>query len=183
MILNKEELTKDIAAAARSSFAELLAQHGDEAFYAFALYTDGDCYTVVPAANSVEQYRAKIARTGKTDPRQLAYYKWASAEWAYESFAADPFNAICDQLSEACGAVSSDATAFAAFKADVHEAMIEALKRLDEEDFFGERRNGCVLFITSSDYDEAKAMEDRSADALNPPETYAAFQKRYEVTA
>lgn len=181
--MNWEELTTDIAEAARSSFTELLAQHGHEAFYAFALYTDGDCYTVVPAANSSEQYRAKIARTGKTDPRQLAYYKWASAEWSYESFAADPFDAICDRLSEACGAVSGDAVAFAAFKADVHRAMIEAMKRLDEESFFGERRNGSVLFITSSDYDEAKAMEDSSASALNPPEVYAAFQKRYEVTA
>ena len=33
-------LTHDIAAAARQSFGDLLARHGDEAFYAFVLYTD-----------------------------------------------------------------------------------------------------------------------------------------------
>lgn len=110
-----------------------------------------------------------------------AYCKWASAEWAYESFAADPFNAICDRLRDACDAASDDEAAFAAFKADVHQAMTDALKHLDETGFFGERRSAPVLFITSSDYDEAQAMEDRSASVLNPPEIDAAFQKRYEA--
>lgn len=181
--MNWEELTTDIAAAACAAFTELLAQHGHETFYAFALYTDEDCYTVVPAANSLEQYQAKVAGTGKIDPHELAYYKWASAEWAYESFAADPFNAICNRLSEACGAVSGDASSFASFKDGVHRAMIDALRRLDEEDFFGERRDAAVLFTTSSDNDEAEAMEDGSASALNPPEICAAFQKRYEAKA
>lgn len=183
IILNREALTKDIAAAARASFSALLAQHGDETFYAFALYTDEDCYTVVPAANSWEQYRKKVGEANETDPAELAYYQWASAEWAYESFAANPFNAICKQLRESCGSASGDAVAFAAFKADVHRAMTDALRYLDEEGFFGERRNASVLFITSSDYDEAEAMENRSANALNSPEIVAAFHKRYEKLA
>lgn len=181
--MNREALAQDILAAARTAFSTLLAQHDNETFYAFALYTDEDCYTVVPAANSLEQYQAKIAKTGDTDPAQLAYYKWASAEWAYESFAADPFDAICERLRHACDAVSDDEAAFSAFKADVHHAMIDALQRLDDTGFFGERRHTCVLFITSSDYDEAVAMEDRSASMLNPPEIQAAFQKRYPGTA
>lgn len=179
--MHREELARDIAEAARRSFSALLSRHGDETFYAFALYTDEDCYTVVPAANALEPYRAKMSRMGETDPRTLAYYRWTSAEWAYESFSAEPFNTICEQLSAACNAVSGDAMAFAAFKTDVHRAMIAALKALDEEGYFGERRNGAVLFITSSDHDEAGAMEENSARILNRPEMYETFRVRHEV--
>lgn len=174
-------LTQDIAAAARQSFSDLFARHGDETFYAFALYTDEDCYTVVPAANSLEQYQAKMADLGEADPQELAYYRWASAEWAYEDYTSDPFNPICNRLSAACAAVSGDASAFAAFKANVHQAMIGALKLLDDENFFGQRRDGALLFITSSDADEAEAMEDRSATILNPPASCKAFLERFDA--
>jgi hypothetical protein len=174
-------LTHDIAAAARQSFSDLLARHGDEAFYAFVLYTDADCYTVVPAANSLQQCRAKLDRLDDADPGDLAYYRWASAEWAYEAHAAEPFDPICERLSAACAAVSGDAAAFAAFKAHVHQAMIDALKQLDDEGFFGQRRDDAVLFITSSDADEAEAMENRSAAMLNRPEVRDLFLARFDT--
>ena len=175
--MNREDLTRDITEAAQRSFSDLLARHGDETFYAFALYTDEDCYTVVPAANSLERHRETLAdmEDEDDDDGQAAHYRWASAEWAYESFAAEPFNPICEQLAAACQAVSGDAAAFAAFKADVHAAMIDALRRLDGEDFFGRHRAGAVLFITSSDFDDAPSMERRSAIALNPPERLVEF--------
>ncbi|BEP96956.1 hypothetical protein GmRootA79_53410 (plasmid) [Acidovorax sp. A79] len=172
--MNREDLTRDITEAARRSFSALLAQHGNESFYAFALYTDEDCYTVVPAANSLERHREKLAEMDDDDD-QAAYYQWASAEWAYEGFAAEPFNPICDQLAAACQAVSGDAAAFASFKAGVRQAMTDAMRRLDEEGFFGTHRAGAVLFITSSDFDEASGMERRSALALNPPERSVDF--------
>jgi len=176
--MNWEEFTKDVVAAARQSFSELLAQHGDETFYAFVLYTDEDCWTIVPAANSLEQYQAKMARLKKHDPQNLAYYKWASAEWAYEAYAAAPFNTICEQLSEAS---PKGKAAYATFKANVHAAMTDALKVLDREGFFGKHRDGAALFITSSDDDGAEAMEDNSAKLLNRPEIYEPFLKRYDV--
>jgi len=37
--MSLHDLTRDIREAARRSFSDLLAQHGDEHFYAFALYT------------------------------------------------------------------------------------------------------------------------------------------------
>lgn len=176
-------LKDDIAAAARQSFSELLARHGNETFYAFALYTDEDCYTVVPAANSLERYQATIADLDEASPQALAYYRWASAEWAYEAFAAGPFTPICNRLATTCAAVSGDATAFAAFKAEVHRAMIAALKQLDDEGFFGQGRDGAVLFITSSDADEAEAVENRSAAILNRPGIHASFLERFQPQA
>lgn len=176
-------LTNDITAAARQSFSTLLAQHGDEAFYAFALYTDEDCTTVAPAANSLEQYQATLATLEKPGRQERAYYQWASPEWAYEAWAWEPFQPISRQLHAARAAASSDATALAAFKAQVHQAMTEALGRLDGEGLFGRYRQGphsAVLFITAPDADDTEAMEDRSARLLNRPEVCRTFLKQHK---
>lgn len=45
--------------------------------------------------------------------------------------------------------------------------MTEALRQLDAEGFFGPHRAGALLFITSSDWAEAHALEAASALALN----------------
>jgi|GEM_PF-5336547 len=57
--------------------------------------------------------------------------------------------------------------------------MTDALKRMDKEGFFGERRAHLILYISSSDYDEAMLMEDKSAQYLNPVDKYQVFLKRY----
>lgn len=176
-------LTNDIAAAARQSFSDLLARHGGETFYAFALYTDEDCITVAPAANSLEQHQATLAMLDKPDRQERAYYQWASPEWAYEAWASEPFHPISSQLRAACAAVSGDATAFVAFKAQVRQAMIEALKRLDAEELFGRHRQGpssAVLFITAPDCEDTEAMEDHSARLLNRPEVCKTFLKQHK---
>lgn len=48
------DFKKEIAQAAKGSFEDLRAAHPEEHFYAYALYTDSDAMTVVPAANSLE---------------------------------------------------------------------------------------------------------------------------------
>lgn len=178
---SQDKLTEDIERAARSSFSELLTRHGDETFYAFALYTDESCFTVLPAANSLEQYHACVQRMDATEPQERAAYKWSSAEWAYECFAAPSFDGICEQLRERASMLPGDPVTFATFKAEVHHAMTVALRRLDDGGFFGERRAGLVLFITSSDDEEAQELEEVSARALNPPAVYEAFRRRYAV--
>lgn len=177
-------LTHDIAAAARQSFGDLLARHGDETFYAFALYTDEDCITIAPAANSQERHQATLAALDdKPDRQERNYYRWASSEWAYEAWAGEPFNPISSRLRAACAAVSGDAAAFAAFKAQVHQAMAGALRQLDGEGFFGRHRqeaNAAVLFITAPDADDTEAMEDQSARLLNPPAVCKAFLQQHK---
>jgi len=66
-----------------------------------------------------------------------------------------------------------------AFKQQVHQCMTDALKSMDKEGFFGQRRADLMLYISSSDYDESLAMEDKSAQYLNPADKYQAFLKRY----
>jgi hypothetical protein len=178
--MNWQKFTTDIAAAARQSFSELLARHGDETFYAFALEVSDDCYAMKASANSLEQHRAKAARESDCDPQTLIYYQWANDEWAYDAFAASPFNAISKQLSDPRNRDDKDEAGFEAFRRHVHQAMIDALKMLDTEGFFGPRRHKAVLFITSFGYDELRALEDHSARLLNPPEIHEPFLRRYE---
>jgi len=62
---------------------------------------------------------------------------------------------------------------------EVMEQLTDALKRMDKEGFFGQRRADLILYISSSDSDESLAMEDKSAQYLNPADKYQAFLKRY----
>jgi len=172
------ELTEKISAASRISFSDLIDHRNGERFYAFVLYTDPDCYTVLPSANSTEKHEEKIAEEGVDDPKEMAGFKWSIGEWAYECWRAEAFDAICEELSEKSQA-ACDSGAFPEFRQHVHSAMIKALSSLDEEGFFGPLRSQIVLFISSSDYEESIETENRSAQLLNSPEVYGEFLKRY----
>jgi hypothetical protein len=95
-----EKLTSDVVAAASAAFASLRSEKLDEHFYVFALYTDGDAWTILPSANSTERYQAILRDTGQTDEQQIAYYKWATAEWAYEAWNKHLFTGIYRQLED-----------------------------------------------------------------------------------
>ena len=174
------ELTERIATASRTSFSDLLGQNRGERFYAFILYTDADCYTVVPSANSIEKHEEKITRKGVEDSREMAGYQWSIGEWAYEAWNDGAFSPICEALSAASQS-AGEAGTFPDFRQQVHAAMIEALASLDREGFFGSFRKDIVLFISSSDYDESIALENRSAQVLNSAGVSAAFLDRYAV--
>lgn len=173
-------LTESIIVASRNSFSALIDQREGERFYAFIPYTDADCYTVLPSANSIEKHEEKIAREGVEDPAEMAGFKWSIGEWAYESWKAEAFNAISRDLSAASQSACESGT-FPEFRQQVHAAMTKALSSLDEEGFFGALRNQIALFISSSDYDESIDMENRSAQVLNTAENYEAFLRRYVV--
>lgn len=172
------DLTERIVAASRVAFSDLIEQRKGEGFYAFILYTDADCYTVLPSANSIERHQEKVLRRGVDDPKRMAGYKWSIGEWAYEAWKGEAFDAICKDLSEASQS-ACEAGNFPEFRQQVHSAMIKALATLDGEEFFGSLRNEIVIFISSSDYDESIGMENASAKILNPPEVYEGFLRRY----
>lgn len=172
------DLTERIVAASRAAFSDLMEQRRAEGFYAFILYTDADCYTVLPSANSIEKHKEKISRAGVGVPGEMAGYKWSIGEWAYEAWRGDAFEAICQDLSEASQSACKTGT-FHEFRQQVHTSMTKALASLDGEGFFGSLRNGIVIFISSSDADEAIEMENRSAQILNSPEVHGEFLKRY----
>lgn len=173
-------LTERIVAASRISFSDLIDQRRSEGFYAFALYTDGDCYTVLPSANSLEKHNEKLSKRGIDDPRNMAGYKWSIGEWAYEAWKDKGFEDICRDLSAASQS-ACEAGTFPEFRQQVHSSMVKALAFLDGEGCFGSIRNEIVIFISSTDVDEAIDMENQSAKVLNSPVIHDGFLKRYTV--
>jgi hypothetical protein len=173
-------LTGSIAAAARISFGDLLTRADRETFYAFALYTDADAYTVLPTANSVEKFNDTVVRAGVEDARGRAGYRWSIGEWAYEAWQSDAFQAICEELS-AASQRACEAGTFTEFRQCVHGCMIDALASLDAGGLFAAIRERIVLFVSSSDADEAFDLENRSARVLNSAAVCAEFLKRYDA--
>jgi len=174
-----EKLTADVVLAASAAFGSLVSEKSDEHFYAFALYTDEDAFTIEPSANSIERHEAKLRDTGETDELQIASNKWATAEWAYEGWNADLFTQIYLDLESHRKTLPKSEVDYASYKNSVHECLISALKRMDENGFFAKGREDITLFISSSDDDEAFDMENKSARQLNPEQVYSQFMKRY----
>ena len=174
-----EKLTADVVVATTAAFGSLISEKSDEHFYAFALYTDEDAETILPSANSIERLEAKLRDTGETDELQIASNKWATAEWAYEAWNAKLFTGIYRDLEKHKKTLPESEVVFALYKNSVHECMIAALKRMDENGFFAKGREDITLFISSSHDDEAFDMENQSAKRLNPEQVYKPFLVRY----
>jgi hypothetical protein len=174
-----EKLTADVVAATTAAFGSLISEKSDEHFYAFALYTDEDASTISPSANSIERYEAKLRDTGETDEMQIASYKWATANWAYEAWKAELFMGIFRELENHRKSLPESKANIESYKDSVHECMIAALKRMDEDGFFAKGRENITLFISTSNDDEAFEMENESAKRLNPKQIYLPFLKRY----
>lgn len=184
MPLDGSKLTEQIREAARRAFGEVRAAHPEEVFYAFALYTDSSLMTVMPSANSEEQYARKAATTKSAQTK--TYYRWATAEWAFEAKGQEHFGEAYKMLNDPASRYQGDDEA----KADedfhyrtnaVIGSMVEALRQLDAEHFFGQgqAREKVTLFVAVSDDDRSPAIETKSAEMLNPPNVFAEFAKRY----
>lgn len=196
-----EKFVSDVAAAATAAFSSVMSENASERFYAFALYTDGDGETIGPSANSIERHEAVLDKTGETDALSIAAYKWATAEWAYEAWKGEFFKGVYRDLANHRNAlpkvdVECECTPGVvvtisglpdeiaeSYKRAVHQSMIAALKRMDEDGFFAQGRDDVTLFVSSSDDDEAFDLENESAQQLNPERVYLPFLERYEVAA
>jgi hypothetical protein len=167
----------EIYKAARNAFDDLRKTHPDEEFYAYALYTDSDACTVCPAANSLRGFAKAVSQESDLSAADVAYYKWATSEWAYEGWKSSYFREISAQLR-----ASENRANFATFKRGVAASMIGALKKLDADGFFGvgAEREKLVLFISVTDDNSAESVENESARLLNPKSVYERFALRYE---
>tara|TARA_B110001454_G_C12723212_1_gene435865 strand:- start:7342 stop:7890 length:549 start_codon:yes stop_codon:yes gene_type:complete len=177
--MNWEKLTNDVVAAAAAAFGSLISERKGEHFYAFALYTDGDAWTILAAANSLEQHQKAVLKFGETNAQNVAAYKWSTGEWAYENWKGELFTDIYRDLAKYRKTQENTDSDYASYKNSVHECMITALKRLDQSGFFGEMRSSIVLFVSSTDNDETETIENYSAKELNSQSVYSEFIERF----
>jgi hypothetical protein len=171
-----QKLTHTIREATRTAFHHLRHKYADESFYAYALYTDSSAMTVVPAANSRQALERTLTSDEDLSDQMIRYYKWSTSEWAYEAWDCGAFADICRAVRE-----DRDRSAdFATFARSLRQSMINALKDLADEGFFGieRERENVTLFITITDDNRARDIENESARLLNPEIVYEKFFER-----
>lgn len=179
--MNWDLLEEQICEAVRISYTDIVENFSSERIYAFAIYTDADCYTILPTANTIDQYEKKISTRNIVEPERKPSYKWYIGEWKYEAWKDEAFNSICEELGSAAESASMNNTRLD-FKKQVHQCMLNSLYRLKNEGLFPNSDNEFVIFISSSDYDDAKLLEEWSAKILNDQGVYEKFEKRYQLS-
>lgn len=183
--MNWDQLRNQIFDATKQAFTELLESHKSEHFYAFALYTDSAAMSVGPSANTVERYAEKVGRELEEDEkteRNLAYYKWSTSEWAYETACSEAFALINRALRQ-----DSERLDIWTFKKNLLNVMAQALAQLMSEGFF-ERTStatgsACVMFVSITDDDDTENVENESSKTINSRPSHDEFLKRYSTLA
>jgi hypothetical protein len=154
------------------------ATQPDETIYAFALYTDDDVAGVWPAANTEEGFAEAVARYNFTDERNNAGIRFSTGEWKYEGFGTQHFRQSADVL-RSMAEEHADGEAFARFRQQVLDLMVEVLAALDAEGVFGRgpERERLTLLCAVTDADESgEEFSERSIRTLNPPAVVAAYE-------
>ncbi|WP_206243735.1 DUF4303 domain-containing protein [Novosphingobium terrae] len=168
----------ELATATIAAVDELLSSLQGERLYAISLQTDDGGMSVGPSANTEEGYAAShaAAATSRTlSTAYEAYLRWNSAEWRYEILGDAHFEEINSALSDMePGDTGED---FDSYFAKLIDAMIGALATLRAKR--AEALEGVTLFVSITDSDEARAIEDRSATLLNPVPLAEAFLRRF----
>ncbi len=156
----------------------LQAEHSDEGFYAFSLYTDSSAMTIAFAANSHEALECKLLEEDeedRDDSRQ--YYTWATSEWKYEAWRGELFKSACKALR-----VDVERSNIADFRKKLYAAMTNILRALRQSDCFKSFAvQEPILFVTVTDDETAEHVENETARAINSQSAYESFANRFEV--
>lgn len=179
-----EPIEQAIAAATNAAFTEVMQQHPDDRFFAFALSTLDDADCVGASVNSVENHQAIVNRQGLDTPSpEEEYVRWTPCEWGdFEYVGSGYFEAVDQLLATKYDELSENH--FESYRQGVIDSMQRALAMLDSKGFwgFGKAREQITLFVTVYDSESAEAVEDQSAKALNPPPVYTQFRRRFAET-
>lgn len=172
MRIDAPELRKATKDAMAAAFADLLAAHPDERFYAFALYTDDGVAGISLAANTEEGLAARVEEYG--DDAEPAYLRWTTSEWTYEGFGWERTEATYRAITE-MGAAAEE---FDEFREGVLALMEIVLADLDAEGLFGrgESREAVTLLCSITDSDDAEEFERRTVHTLNPPSVVTRYE-------
>ena len=155
-------LVKAIANAAKAAFTEARAQHPDERFYVFGLYSQ-DGTDLQPTCNTEEGLARTLAK-GQLDPVEM---RWFAEEFEGFQVGEEHFRAVEEVNSEP--------------GADDFKSAVKALKLLDKEGFFGTGtdREEVAVIVRRDDQGNREFMELSSQ--LNPPAVVAWLSEAFPV--
>ena len=178
--LNFKALQAAVRDAARNAFSEVRANHPNDTFYAYALYTtDGGDY-LVPTSNSEEGLRRVMkqyaSKSEDSTVNELSL-RWSAPDWPYHTEGERHFNVVEELLANGPSIYDLSDSAAERHVNKLMQAFIGGLLDLDEEGFFGKdkERDRVVLLIMMGDQDRNFLLE--CAKKLNPPGVYERFAK------
>lgn len=178
LIMNWNGFEAEVFKLVVQALEALQAEHSDERFYAFSLYTDSSAMTIAFAANSHEALERKLLEEDeedRDDSRQ--YYTWATSEWKYEAWRGELFKSACKALRE-----DVERSNIADFRKKLYAAMTNVLRALRQSDCFKSFAvQEPVLFVTVTDDETAEHVENETARVINSQSTYESFVNRFEV--
>jgi len=179
MALDFELLARQISAAAKVAFTEVLTQHHAEGIYSFALYSDEGAMTVCPAINTLDHLATQPAE-------DHAYYKFEPAEWKYEMVGAEAlFNEISRLVRTEVLAKAADEEWFVRFRKQLFDTCLDVLARLQQESFFRNAAGREVfLLFAVSDYEAEPAELAKQVRRLNDNayrDEYLAWLRTWEA--
>jgi hypothetical protein len=163
-ILISEHFQQDIQAACGKAITQFRNDYPDAEVCGFALYSDGDARTLVPAFNTADH----LKRTQAENPEDWQYFKWSPAEWSHEAFGGEHFNNLSRLLWRLADSVGDED--FVQHRNQVFEQCVEALKAIASSVF-----EGAIFVFSVSDY---QSPEDEIAwiTTLNTPEQAHEFK-------
>lgn len=161
--LNIEQFQQDVLNASMSAIEQFRSEFPNAQVCGFALYSDGDARTLVPAFNTQDH----LTRVKAENPDDWQYFKWSPAEWSHEAFGGDYFNDLCKMLFNLTDATTEGN--FVAHRKHVFEQCVIALKKLTTT------FDDAIYVFAVSDFE---CLEDETTwfTALNTPDQVNEFR-------
>lgn len=161
--LNIERFQQDVFKASMSAIEHFRSDFPNTQVCGFALYSDADARSLVPAFNTQDH----LTRVQAEYPDDAKYFKWSPAEWSHEAYGGDFFNDLSTMLWNMADATTDNN--FVAHRRLIFEQCVIALKKLTTT------FDTAIYVFSVSDFE---SMEDQIAwvTALNTPDQADEFR-------
>jgi Domain of unknown function (DUF4303) len=155
---SQAELVEAVTEATRAAATELFQEHPGDHFYYFSLTTTGEVLSPTVTAWSKEALDQAVEDAGD-DPSARPELKWSYADSPFYGYGDQHFDDVRRLFDALDGDMANEVKM---------DAMVKALKRLDQEGVFGRgaKRDGLVLNVEFMPPDHSNVERARS---LNPP--------------
>jgi hypothetical protein len=174
-LMDWDVIQNQIEQSVKRAFDEFVAENVNDQLYALCLSVSEDGMGLGLNGNNESCFDKKLSSESKFEeitPQYESYLRWSPAEWCFEDIGDDLFQPINDALTQAALHDGLDETDFV----KLINAMIASLRRLRETR--ADALKGVTLFVTVTDSDEAKEIENRSATDINPSDVSQGFVSR-----
>ncbi len=172
-----QAIRNELSQAILRAFDRFHERLDEEQVYALCLSVSEDGMAIGLNANTESCFARKLSEERELEdmtPQYERYLRWSPAEWCFEGVDDAAFQGINDMLVQV---VLGDGLGASGFH-DLIDAMIGSLETV--RSMRADSLQGVTMFVTVTDSDDAEAIENRSAIAINPPDIARYFVSRLD---